>query len=103
MIIETSQMLASSLFNNQIESPIKEFNPKHVNLSRTNNHCSYWNSRLLLDIGKNVLNTLKFTNEEFTLPHLAFTKESEDLKIKYGSKNENYYIANTIEDAVIAY
>lgn len=126
MILETSQMLASTLIKNNVVSPIKQFNPKHpsnlwVNLSKSNyewslNHLealiniydskfnkptNYRNSRLLLDIGKNT--SLKFDTEEFTLPHLAFTKESEDLKIKYGSKYGNYYVANTMEDAVIAY
>lgn len=128
MILETSQMLATSLIRNNVVSPIKTFNPKHpsdlwVNLSRSNyewslNHLealiniydskfnkptSYLNSRLLLDIGKDRLNKLEFNNEELTNPHLAFTKESEDLKPKYGIKTGNYYIANTANDAVVAY
>lgn len=128
MILETSQMLATSLIRNNVVSPIKCFNPKHpsdlwVNLTKANyqwslNHLealiniydsrfnkmgSYCNSRLLLDIGKNVLNQLQFNNEDLTNPHLAFTTESEDLKPKYGTKVGNYYVANNMTDAVTAY
>lgn len=128
MIIETSQMLATSLIRNKFDSPIKCFNPKHpsdlwVNLTKANyqwtlDHLealiniydsrfdkpgSYWNSRLLLRFTKQVIDRLPFEYTELTNPHLAFTTESEDLKPKYGVKTGNYYVANTMNDAVAAY
>ena len=42
MIIETSQMLASSLIRNSVVSPIKQFNPKHPSdLWVNNSRCNY--------------------------------------------------------------
>ena len=128
MIIETSQMLATSLINQGFSSPIQKFNPKHpsdlwINLSRSNyrwgiqhlealisiydnnynNLGNYSNSRDLLVICKYLIYDLKFNTEEFTLPHLAFTEGNEDLKIKYGSSNGTYYVSNSIKDAELAY
>lgn len=128
MIIETSQMLATSLINQNYFSPIGKFNPKHqsdlwINLSKGNYEWgvlhleallniyddnykqlgNYSNSRQLLVICKYLLYELKFSSEEITLPHLAFTAGNEDLKDKYGSSNGKYYVANSFEDAELAY
>jgi hypothetical protein len=128
MIIETSQMLAVSLLEQNHYSPIQQFNPKHqsslwINLSKSNfkwgllhlealldiydikyeQPNNYSNSRQLLVICKYLFYELKFKYEELTLPHLAFTKGNEDLKEKYGSSNGTFYVANSFSDAEIAY
>lgn len=128
MIIETSQMLAVSLLEQNHFSPIKQFNPKHqsslwINLSRENfkwgllhleallniydkkynQPTNYINSRELLVICKYLLYELKFKYEELTLPYLAFTEGNEDLKDKHGNSNGNFYVANSFKDAEIAY